>query len=837
MAQHSVETDAPRCASGAEGGSGHQTGATDATAAPARGLDAFHAAFHERYPAGHAPPAALPGILAAAGLPASMEDVQATLNQVCPLITDPLAAISYTQCREVYLHLSQERQPSADQPPAPAKAGCLARWMATDRGAANLLMVIVILLCALSAFLAAGLAILLLFLDGLATVGRHLQDDLGVVQDTLEVFASQIATQTADQQAGTLATTLAVVLTYIGYLATIETEGAHLLKLAASVSNAMSAWLSTSPEQMFLGLAALAAALTNASLARYGVAQTGLALSGINTGGMPANYELALARWANASIVGNSSVVEYLTTFRYPGQCPNRVCVTNATVTAPMAAALAGGGPFARLVMDYRATAAFGGFTTTGGLGVEVQVSWSGFFTKRFSLITALMQGWIADSTNSFEYLVAKVSAPGVGSLMASPLNCNTDCQRLLVTPGWPMYNALLGQTGVMRFTNHRGQDAMAAYTPVAGQPLALVIQMEVTDIAKVVLPAVVKLLDRLNTQYAQSSQEFELSTFAVDGGNLSFTHLTAYRYAGDCPAARCAVPPFLAAAAANCSTGVARTTDYRGRAVLVGYSCVGEVGAVLSVKVDLQDTEADTLQAILEAVDARTAADAATSAQFLLATPRAGLTAGDVRGYGDFEVKSRVKYPDSCVHSNCAWNSTSALRALQDLEDVIDTTDYRNVAVKAAPARSDALSYGVGLALETDTAELLQPMVDTAVRVGCFAAGMVFLSTLTLALTTKLFLRSMVAAREEGRRAVEAEKDRFGTLVSSMYPAYVVPQLLGGERQAVCDVPQAAVFFSDIHEFTAASNALGSRELLSLLGYVYGVMDRIADHFAVYKV
>lgn len=42
----------------------------------------------------------------------------------------------------------------------------------------------------------------------------------------------------------------------------------------------------------------------------------------------------------------------------------------------------------------------------------------------------------------------------------------------------------------------------------------------------EVVLPAVVKLLDRLNTQYAQSSQEFELSTFAVDGGNLSFTHL-----------------------------------------------------------------------------------------------------------------------------------------------------------------------------------------------------------------------------------------------------------------------------------------------------------------------
>eukprot|EP00667_Euglena_gracilis_P007105 EG_transcript_7171 len=52
-----------------------------------------------------------------------------------------------------------------------------------------------------------------------------------------------------------------------------------------------------------------------------------------------------------------------------------------------------------------------------------------------------------------------------------------------------------------------------------------------------------------------------------------------------------------------------------------------------------------------------------------------------------------------------------------------------------------------------------------------------------------------------------------------------------------VCEVPGAAVFFSDIHEFTSASNAMGSKELLLLMGYVYGVMDHIADRFAVYKV
>eukprot|EP00667_Euglena_gracilis_P003458 EG_transcript_3466 len=52
-----------------------------------------------------------------------------------------------------------------------------------------------------------------------------------------------------------------------------------------------------------------------------------------------------------------------------------------------------------------------------------------------------------------------------------------------------------------------------------------------------------------------------------------------------------------------------------------------------------------------------------------------------------------------------------------------------------------------------------------------------------------------------------------------------------------VCEVPGAAVFFSDIHEFTSASNTMGSAELLQLMGYVYGVMDHIADRFRVYKV
>eukprot|EP00667_Euglena_gracilis_P001132 EG_transcript_1132 len=811
-----------------EGGEGEHTNEMAARQlARTMGTESFFNAFHERYPGRRVPTVALPDILAAAGLTVSEEAVA----KVCPEMEDQ-DNVAYPMAQDLYLRLKAEQRQLATRLQEPAKAGCLSRWMATDRDAANLLLLIVVALCGLSAFLAAGVAILLLFLDGLDTVSTRLQEDLGVFQDILDVYAKQIAVQTDYKEEDTFATTLSVVLQYIGYIASVKQEGSDILKMATAVSNTMAAWLSTGPEKAFIGLASLAAVLTNTTVASYGLDQTRAALNGINSGGMTSNYEVVLARW-----LGNATTaVEYLTTFRYTSQCPKRVCVTNATVMAPMMAALAGS-TFAHYVMDYRAATAFAGFTSTMGLGVSVQVSQSGLSTKRFNQVTNIMQRWTSASTNSYEYLVAKTSAPGLGSLMVAPQNCDSDCQQLILTPGWPMYNALLGQTGVMQFTNHRGKPAMAAYTPVDGQALALVVQMELRDITTQVLAAVVSLLNRLNTQYAEKSQEFELSTFNITNGNTTTTHLTLYRFSGDCPNGQCVETQYVQLAAANCSTGVMNTTDYRGKPVVVGYTCISELNAVVSVKVDVDDNTADTLQALLKAVDSRTAEDTTTSAQYLLATPRAGLTAPDVHGYGDFVVRSKLKYPEACVHPNCTWDSESALRALRDDTDVIETLDYRNVAVKAAPTLSTAVSYGIGLALETDTHELLQPMVDTAIKVGCFAIAMVVLGTLVLILVTRLFLKSMISAKEEGRQAVEKEKDRFSKLVSSMYPAYLVPQLLAGEKQMVCEVPGAAVFFSDIHEFTSASNAMNSQQLLQLMGYVYGVMDRIAHRFGVYKV
>lgn len=64
------------------------------------------------------------------------------------------------------------------------------------------------------------------------------------------------------------------------------------------------------------------------------------------------------------------------------------------------------------------------------------------------------------------------------------------------------------------------------------------------------------------------------------------------------------------------------------------------------------------------------------------------------------------------------------------------------------------------------------------------------------------------LVAANDPRRLDPATVFRLAACVSvaAMYPPFVVPGLLAGDKQLVCEVAGAAVFFSDIHEFTSAS-------------------------------
>eukprot|EP00668_Euglena_longa_P011033 GGOE01013385.1.p1 GENE.GGOE01013385.1~~GGOE01013385.1.p1 ORF type:complete len:369 (-),score=149.66 GGOE01013385.1:1066-2172(-) len=105
------------------------------------------------------------------------------------------------------------------------------------------------------------------------------------------------------------------------------------------------------------------------------------------------------------------------------------------------------------------------------------------------------------------------------------------------------------------------------------------------------------------------------------------------------------------------------------------------------------------------------------------------------------------------------------------------------------------------------------------------------------LALLANVLLKSMDRAWEEGKRAIEQEKQAFRNVIEAMYPTEVAQRMLTGETHIVYDVPAATVFFSDIYEFTTTSNTVTPEELIRFMGYTFGVMDAIGDYYHVYKV
>eukprot|EP00667_Euglena_gracilis_P002073 EG_transcript_2073 len=804
--------------------------------AQAVGAKELYDAYRARFAAGAAPVDQLPELLAAAGLTVPPEQVEAAMEVLCPQVS-PGGGLPYEQCQELFLHLRQHQRKEDQVEEARAKLGRFARWLATlsDRGTAHLLLAIVVLLVFVGGLFEGGLAILLVSLDDTTTVKSNLQESLAVVQDSLDVYGTQIAAKEVSDRATLFVATMSSVLQSVAFASTVSANAAQISRVLVSISNGYAAWLNYEPQPAAVGLAAMTARLADASAAQYGRTATGGLVDEMNAR-LPDDVSLLLGQWR----ANSTSTVQYLTQLPNASQCAAGAC-TGSAAADPMRAALAGA-TSATWGVDYSGAKVYAGYSGVNGLGVQVDLMPVAFFRARIQAIQVYLDAWTADPTNSWEYMLGYIPSPGVRVMSSTLPGCDAACQAGIVADGMPLARALNGETGTTTYINFRGVKSVVSYAPIpnAPIPMGLAIHNAYSDILVTVLTAATALVNNVNTKFPYRSEEFELVQFETEGNATNFSHLSAYRLGDECPAGHC-IPAteYAKQAAANCSLGVSfsRSNDYRGKAVLVGSTCSADLGVVLSFKVDQGDMDANTLSAIVEAVNSFNAADSEDSMEFLVAKPKAGLTAAQVTGYGDFDVVSQLKYPNQCARPNCTVNRESALRALEDWKAVIDTRDYRNMDVLAASSRSAAVSYGIGVAVEQDHSDAFQPTVDTIIKVAAFTWGVVLAGTLTQVAIMQYFLRAMVRAKAEGQRVLVAEKERFSTMVASMYPQYVVPQLLEGQKQMVCEVPGAAVFFSDIHEFTSASNTMGSAELLQLMGYVYGVMDHIADRFRVYKV
>ena len=124
---------------------------------------------------------------------------------------------------------------------------------------------------------------------------------------------------------------------------------------------------------------------------------------------------------------------------------------------------------------------------------------------------------------------------------------------------------------------------------------------------------------------------------------------------------------------------------------------------------------------------------------------------------------------------------------------------------------------YWIGFAVKESLAKIQSPGLIAARDLILIAVGITLVALVELWLVVRWLLNSIEAEWVAGKKAIEHEKKQFSGLVEAMYPSAVAERLLLGESQIVIEVPNATVFFSDIHNFTALSNSIDAFQLIEV--------------------
>eukprot|EP00668_Euglena_longa_P026580 GGOE01033271.1.p1 GENE.GGOE01033271.1~~GGOE01033271.1.p1 ORF type:complete len:1238 (-),score=338.86 GGOE01033271.1:1562-4912(-) len=792
----------------------------------------LEAAFIAQAVNGHITIDQLPAFLAAAEINKTEQRMHEVIAKVISDASNPDTKVDLAKATEICRLLAEDEE--ASLAPRGKRMNCCAQWAdkMSDTAATNVLLTIVVGVSFVSAFLVAGLAILLMWQYSVDTLNSHMREDLGTMRDIMQVFDENIFSAEINSRVQDLTSILAAVTDYVSYKSVLENDKKNLEYMATFLAQGVSAWWLYQPGTAYMDIAKVVALWLESAVSHNG-RPAALEMVDAMLSTLPDGYEILIGEWSNAS---NMSVT-FLTDFRFKSQCTGACgSDTSTTSISPMKVAL-GGVDGALRGFDYRPKEVLVGYTSIIGMGVEYKADVSVITDAKYERVKEFFDTQNANALDSREFIIGRI-VNGSIQLLTKLRSCDSSCVAHVVRPVGPLAHALQGQRGTMELVSYFGKPVIAAYCPIPNTTLGLVVQMLKEERVEAILTEAASVADYINANLTSGSEELELSAMMTVNSTQKLQHLTHYRF--PCPNGTCPNrTTYVKAAMANCSSGVMKTTDYRNVSVIVGYYCIQDLGAYLSLKVDVEETEEEFLTYAVQLVDERNAKDVGSSDEFLLARRKTGVT--NVETFSDIQLLTKLKEPEKCLSPNCTWNSHTLLRALKnvagDLPANMAGVNYAGVDVSAAVDYAPNLAGGLGLVMEKKTADFMSPIISTALDLVYFTLGAVIFSTAVLILFTKRMMRSMITASLEGKKAIEREKQQFQALVASMYPAYVVPRLLAGERHIVEHVKHTAVFFSDIYEFTSASNTISSEELITFMGYTYGVMDEIAQRYNVYKV
>eukprot|EP00668_Euglena_longa_P042272 GGOE01055831.1.p1 GENE.GGOE01055831.1~~GGOE01055831.1.p1 ORF type:complete len:1146 (+),score=403.95 GGOE01055831.1:24-3461(+) len=805
----------------------------------------------------------LPFVLAGAEVQAAAEQVQEAIEEFLPDADDEEAMLDFDQVRTLYQQLAsvvsdlaadalllaaeQQRPPSAlqrfwqwlQQKHKERKLRHTA-YLPQIKPTMRLLLLILVTACSISTAVVV-FSVLSIYDHTNTAVINHLVRNADLLADGLNLFGYTRPFQQSSNNLQRMSTILGVVIHQLGY----DDSKAYTLNNLAYQRNLLGDLLQgwyTNDANSTVDTTVTVIALWMREMVAQGMSLAELigAFNAINPR-LPGGHEIQLAWTRNGSI-------ELLTAPRFASGCVG-TCGTNNGSTA-IRLALTGSNGTSMTGFDYRPQPVIAGYrllVNPAGVALVYSIEQDTLRMEfRPPMKTAVdgINAKLAVETkspaadvrvNSQEFVV---SANNSGSILnLTTLRACTGACYLNADLDHSYLAASLTSIGQGTITSLSGDPQFFAYKPLPSLGVGMQVKTTQDQFLGALYLSLGKSLNDVNSKLP-GTQELQLVTVPkLNVTTNGMRYWTNFRFASDCNDTCGTVPgtsTYLQQALATCSAGTDHSLDYRSQMVTAAYFCVPEMNAALSITIaDSQLLAAGTNMAVMIANYQTSVRYAGKSTEVIVARRNAGVAVA--RSRADYTRLSVRKFANQCPHQVCDGPASSVLSAVNGNTGYIEILDYRWVPCMSSFRYLPELNLGIVQKIDVSEAQAGSTRL-TGILCGA-AISAVLTSMALLALLANILLRSMDRAWEEGKQAIEREKQAFRAVIEAMYPTEVAQRMLTGETKIVYDVPAATVFFSDIYEFTTASNTVTPEELIRFMGYTFGAMDAIGDYYRVYKV
>eukprot|EP00667_Euglena_gracilis_P002180 EG_transcript_2181 len=809
----------------------------------------------------------LPFVLAGAELQATPEQVHESIEHFVPDADDGEALLEYDAVQTLYQQLVQvvteqaakALMQQAEQERRPSVCRRMWQWLrqrnkerklkhtAYERHlkpTMRLLLLILTSSCVISTAVVV-FSVFLIYNNSNNAVIDHLVRGTELLSDGMGMFGYTRPVEHTTSNFQRLSSTLNLVIDQLGYAVNRDTELSGLALQRDVTGDLLEAWY-TNDATLTVGSAVNAVALWVERMVARGTPLAGLVslVNAINPT-LPDGQEIQLAR------AGGGGQPQFLTAVRYP--CAGGCGANNGSTAIQLA--LAGGNGTTVAGYDYRLQPVAAGYRLlVNPAGVALVYSYwqstlQADFQPSVKAVGDAINARLASEANSTAVdirvnsaeVVLSTKLGGATQNLTTLRFCNATCMQAATLEA--SYLALATNTTWQgTATDLTAEPVLIAYKPLPASGLGIEVKVTQEEFLDGLYSTLGKALNEANGKL-YGTQELQAVTTPKPVANVSTNNMrywTNFRFASSCKTTCGKVAntsTYLQTALNSCVSGTDHSLDYRSTMVIAGYFCVPSMKVAVSVTVADSQIVTDGQNMAVVISDYQTLKRYAnTSTEVAIVRKKAGLTVALTRN--DFSRLNARKYANQCpaaLKGQCTGPAVGVQLAVNGATGYVQGQDYRYVDCMTAYTYINSLALGI--IVKIDTSEAQAPTFRLIAIVCGASVSAVVVTMALLAVFTNVLLRSMDQAWEEGRRAIEREKQAFRTVIEAMYPAEVAQRMLTGDTHIVYDVQAATVFFSDIFEFTTASNSVTPEELIRFMGYTFGVMDAIGDYYHVYKV